>query len=239
MLYVNCISPSNYLLSVAEFRYTLNRNDRSVCRCGCAHANVSFGWVHWRWRSRNCLLTPPQYVRTISHAALFKGKRGSHRQEGRKRGQEERRGGRERHSGILQQRISTMCLSYKPLQNLTNYSTLYPPSLPLSFFLHFPCASSSLPSTVLYLFLHHIPISSLPSLPASLSPARANNLPEEIWLAQRRAENHSLLEKWHTHRQYSPAAQRWERKRWGREERWERETGCDYNTTRAAQRHSG
>lgn len=36
---------SNYLLSVAEFSSSLNRNDRSVCRCGGAHVYMSFGWV--------------------------------------------------------------------------------------------------------------------------------------------------------------------------------------------------
>lgn len=35
MLYVNSINPSNYLLSVAESSYTLNRDDRCVCVYVC------------------------------------------------------------------------------------------------------------------------------------------------------------------------------------------------------------
>lgn len=195
MLYVNSISPSNYLLSVAEFSYTLNRDDRSVCMCGCARVYVSFGWVQRCWRSYNCLLTPPQYVRTISRTALFKGREGDADRRGG-RGDKTREGEGERDSGILQQHSSTMCLSCKPLQNLTNYSPLYPPSLPLS---HSFSISHVLPSSLLStVFIRFSPTSPSPLSPPSLSPAGANNLPEEIWLAQRRAENPSLQEKWHT-----------------------------------------
>lgn len=67
---------------------------------------VVFGLV--RWRSHNCLQTPPWYVGTISHATLFKGK------ETQTGGGEEVGGGGEkkgRNPGILHQCTPTMCLS--------------------------------------------------------------------------------------------------------------------------------
>lgn len=97
-----------------------------------------------------------------------------------------------------------MCLSYKPLQNLTNYSTLYPPISSSVILSPFHTSFLFSPLHCFYLFIHRIS-------PASLPPARANNLQGEIWLARRRAENHSLLEKWHMHRQHFPIAQYWEK----------------------------
>lgn len=42
--------------------------------CVCV---LSFGYVQWRFG--NCLLTPSQYVRIISHTALFRGGEGETR----------------------------------------------------------------------------------------------------------------------------------------------------------------
>lgn len=119
--------------------HTLNRDDRGVCTLG--------RW--WRWRSHICLVTPPQYVRTLSRAELFK----------RREGETDRRGERERF-----RYPPTPCLS---CTLLTNYYTLYPHFLPLSL-PNFPCAFSSLPSSASIRFSATFP-SPLPSL----APARA------------------------------------------------------------------
>jgi len=87
MLYVNGTSLSNYLHGVAGFSCTLNRDDSSVCRCGCAHVYgvCRLGSCNVADTLLYCLLTPPQYVRTISHIALFKGGDGDTRGEERTR----------------------------------------------------------------------------------------------------------------------------------------------------------
>lgn len=56
----------NTPLITQRSRVKWHRDDRSVRSC----TRVVFWLV--RRRSRTCLLTPPRYVRTISHATLFK-----------------------------------------------------------------------------------------------------------------------------------------------------------------------
>lgn len=97
-----------------------------------------------RWRSHNCLPTPPQYVRTISHTALFKDRGGD----------ADRRGGRgdkkkEREIQISSNNVPLHCvwvINHCKTWLITARSILL--FLPLSFSLHFTRASSFLPSTV-------------------------------------------------------------------------------------------
>lgn len=78
---------------------------------------VAFGLV--RWRSHNCLQTPPWYVGTISHATLFKGRQ----EEGRRWEGERRKGGIQ----VSCINVPQPCVWVQPQQNLSNYSTLHPP----------------------------------------------------------------------------------------------------------------
>lgn len=79
MFYLSGMSLNIY--SVVDFSCTLNRYDRKGCRCGCGCVTLVGVMV---LTLPPASLTPPQYVRTISLTALFKGgEQGADRKRGK------------------------------------------------------------------------------------------------------------------------------------------------------------
>lgn len=130
-----------------------HRDDRSVRSC----TRVVFWLV--RRRSRTCLLTPPRYVRTISHATLFKER-------------ETQTGVGRRWGGIGYNREESRYPT--TMLNLSKTPLITAPSILPILFLSLSLYSFSSSASV---------CSSTPAPPPPQPPAPANDLQEVTWLA--------------------------------------------------------